>query len=465
MLVAPKSCIVEVDARNFEIVWPNLQNDMRNATFMSLDTEMSGLGSNSHIFQSNADDRYKALRLAAETRSLISIGISCFKYIGNNEMNETDCTETSNMISYHANVYNILLLCDDSFTIDPSAVSFLVKHGFNFNLQFSKGLKYKKGDFNPKKSRSDDSHSSARKIFNEIIRVRKPIVFHNGFADLVFLYQCFYASCPKKLSVFLADVSEMFPSGIYDTKVIVHLLEKFNSSFLEYVCKSYQTLNHRRSAKSKPHILLTLGENNSSIEEFIGLVPSIESEAKDFKVCLNFAKYGWCKNNEKCNLSHNISDIIAQELIGKRKKSKKRKQSNESSDADDSTPCNGQSDTKTMKMNVEEQTLNLEDKTVDEKHTQGTVCHRAGLDSLLTGYSFAVFTAIHSTNEQKHNESESLTPSTFSSILPHLCDSFKSSIKNKVYLNGKNNTLWITKSHFSKTSQSHEDNILRIFLE
>jgi target of EGR1 protein 1 len=51
--------------------------------------------------------------------------------------------------------------------------------------------------------------ASIRNLISEISISNKPIVLHNGFIDLIFIYQNFYAKCPDNLMKFLADLEEV----------------------------------------------------------------------------------------------------------------------------------------------------------------------------------------------------------------------------------------------------------------
>ena len=82
--------------------------------------------------------------------------------------------------------FNLLPLRENLFVL-----RFLVEHGFNFQKQYSLGVRYHRGNDNDTNS---DEH--LRDLFAKLVKSRKPIVLHNGLIDLIFLYHNLYAALP-----------------------------------------------------------------------------------------------------------------------------------------------------------------------------------------------------------------------------------------------------------------------------
>ena len=68
-----------------------------------------------------------------------------------------------------------------------------------------------------------------------MILAKKPIVLHNALIDLIFMYHSFYAKLPPTINTFVADFSEAFSGGVYDTKFITEFSLRLPASYLEYV--------------------------------------------------------------------------------------------------------------------------------------------------------------------------------------------------------------------------------------
>lgn len=68
-------------------------------------------------------------------RAILSLGLACFKW----KSREAGLAA----MPIDVEVFNVWLLSEESFVIDPSSAKFLVEHSFDFNKLFSSGLPYR----------------------------------------------------------------------------------------------------------------------------------------------------------------------------------------------------------------------------------------------------------------------------------------------------------------------------------
>lgn len=67
-------------------------------------------------------------------------------------------------------------------------------------------------------------------VFQTLVEAKKPLVGHNMFFDLLFMYHHFYKPLPKSLDHFKRDIMKLFPK-IFDTKNVLAGVPKDQVSY------------------------------------------------------------------------------------------------------------------------------------------------------------------------------------------------------------------------------------------
>lgn len=100
---------------------------------------MSGLGERKKLMAQSVDERYKAMCKAAQSRAILSLGVSCFSLTTNKSPSHPK------NLHFTVQTFNIFVLCNEDFVVEPGSLKFLTEHGFDFNKQYSKGIPYTRG--------------------------------------------------------------------------------------------------------------------------------------------------------------------------------------------------------------------------------------------------------------------------------------------------------------------------------
>ncbi|XP_022087851.1 target of EGR1 protein 1-like [Acanthaster planci] len=349
--------VVDVHRENFKSLWPGLMLAIRSCSYIALDAELSGLGNRKNLLTRSMEERYHSLAEVAKTRSILSLGISCFK-VRPQPMESKDLG-----LRFLAQTFNITTLCSEDYVVEPGSLKFLVDHGFDFNKQYASGVPYCRGVDKEGETEAEDSQT-LRALFSELVKSSKPVVFHNGLVDLVFLYQNLYSQLPTALPQFISDLCEIFPAGIFDTKFLAEFEARMPASYLEYAFRKSQRANAHLATRGQQHVAMEFCqfENSSSVGfHRCGLPPSFTirggargEERKTVELCETYAAHGHCKNGIRCPKSHDpdaIQDADDQREERQKRKRKRKRQKrqydlkdgspNAKKDKDEDDSCHG----------------------------------------------------------------------------------------------------------------------------
>merc|ERR1719150_2829771 len=77
--------IITVHKKNLVKYKSRIVDDIKNCSFVAVDCELSGLGERRKLNAPQVDERYRNTCLVAKTRSIISLGLSLFRFVSQDE--------------------------------------------------------------------------------------------------------------------------------------------------------------------------------------------------------------------------------------------------------------------------------------------------------------------------------------------------------------------------------------------
>ncbi|KAI9269965.1 ribonuclease H-like domain-containing protein [Sporodiniella umbellata] len=297
----------EVTANNINEVSSIFLKKVGESSYVAVDLEFTGL---SDVNPKDMNHRYVAYKKTVETHAMVSMGLSVVK-------------QTSPQV-YVCDNFQFLTLKQGSMTLDTQTGHFLLKHHFSFDRLFQEGLAF----WPPWHGASYSS--PLNELFKGFMKLLKrqsiPLVTHNGLYDLLYIYHSFIGELPKSLTGFLNDFSNRFPSGMYDTKILVKEQEDQPASFLSYVFSRLDRLRQKRytsTTSDKPYFefnvqepLITTNEKKRTREK------EEETSKKKHKgldengvFCVQYAERGYCDYGHDIDSQyHNIETILDHQL-------------------------------------------------------------------------------------------------------------------------------------------------------
>lgn len=145
---------------------------VNESDFIAIDCELSGLGFNDSkdIRYGTLQDEYIRIAESVKNFAILQFGLTTFVWDNSNT------TYISKSFSFHLRPSDE----DALFMFQPSTISFLVKHGFDFNKSFYHGIQYS----STKEKQSNFESLGFDTIMNALIHSKKPIIGHCCLIDI-----------------------------------------------------------------------------------------------------------------------------------------------------------------------------------------------------------------------------------------------------------------------------------------
>lgn len=126
---------MEVTKHNYTQLFKAITQHVKSSTFIAFDLEFTGLNVHKRLKNTSLDTmqhRYMKLRESVSAFWPLQIGICCFELYEHKAV----------VHPYSFYLFPLTIEGSRIYSIQPSSISFLVNHGFNFNKSFQDGITF-----------------------------------------------------------------------------------------------------------------------------------------------------------------------------------------------------------------------------------------------------------------------------------------------------------------------------------
>lgn len=182
--------------------------DIEAADWVAIDLEFTGLFRERNTSSSRLEKHYEQCAEDCKQFLVIQLGICAVQYIAGNW----------SLTPYNFYVYPFSERV--IFTCDSSALTFLRDQGFSFDALLRDGHSYGRIKQNYYNNSTVVKREGVQQLIQCIADNKKPVVLHNGFLDMLHIYNRYIGDLPMNLGSFCSEWLNMFRGGVFDTRYI-----------------------------------------------------------------------------------------------------------------------------------------------------------------------------------------------------------------------------------------------------
>uniref|UniRef100_A0A914Y8S5 Uncharacterized protein n=1 Tax=Panagrolaimus superbus TaxID=310955 RepID=A0A914Y8S5_9BILA len=185
-------------------------------------------------------------------------------------------------------------MSNDNYIVEPDALAFLSKHGFDFNRLINSAILYS----------IKDRTGPLPILLKDILSSGASVIFHNGFVDLAFLYHHFFNEIPETVGVFQSNVYDWFTTegidsgtfggrGLFFDSKFAAASDQYFSTFLEYVFRKSQRSNVLEYRDNRLYVRVKFSKDYGSAE-----IDASDIDVVDCSMSPHFLKNNFALNKE-----------------------------------------------------------------------------------------------------------------------------------------------------------------------